>query len=186
MANREFVIACVARIPERDRASISFDASVQNEITYTLWNYLTQIAALRPGGIGFGPAPGWYFKPADLKPHDVVIYFVRDRMSSIATRAGSVFNDKTESAGFTAATPHGVVSEVYVEYNLPAKKLANIAFHELMHNKLDVGARRVGDIHTLGGIAASPTSEQNVLTGDNKRLVAQHMFKPVRQYTGAM
>ena len=82
--------------------------------------------------------------------------------------------------------PHVDCSEVYVEHNLPAKKLANIAFHELMHNKLDTGARRVPNIHTLGGIGLSPTNEQSKLTGPNKQLMAQHMFKPVRQYTGAM
>ena len=66
MAYREFIIACVARIPTRDRDSIFFDSSVQNEITYTLSGYLTEIAALRPGGSGFSPAPGWYFKAADF------------------------------------------------------------------------------------------------------------------------
>ena len=186
MAYREFIIACVSRIPYRDRDSIFFSPSVQNEITYTLWDYLTQIAARRPGGSGFSPAPGWYFKPNELKPHDVVVYFVRDRMSSIASRAGGVFNGDTQSAGYTSPTPHGIVSEVYVENNLPAKKLANIAFHELMHNKLDTGARWVPNIHTLGGIGASPANERSVLTTPNKQLMAQHMFKPVRQYTGGM
>ena len=41
MAYREFIIACVARIPRGDRDSIFFSPSVQNEITYPLWDYLT-------------------------------------------------------------------------------------------------------------------------------------------------
>ena len=115
-----------------------------------------------------------------------MVYFVRDRMSSIAARVGGIFNDNADSSGFTSSTAHGVVSEVYVENNLPARKLANVAFHELMHNKLDVGARWVPSIHALGGLAHSPTSEQSVLTRANRLMMAAHLFDPVRQYTGKM
>jgi hypothetical protein len=40
----EFIIACVARIPQREREAIYFDYHVQNEITYALHEYLTAIA----------------------------------------------------------------------------------------------------------------------------------------------
>lgn len=184
----EFIIACVARIPQNERSAIYFDYHVQNEVTYTLHEYLTAIAAVRKatGRGGFIPAVGWYFNAADVKPSDVVVYFVRDRMSSIASRVGGTFNANPDTGGYTSPTPHGIVSEVYVEYNLPARKLANIAFHELMHNKLDVGTRTVPNIHARGGIGHSPATEASVLTQDNKALMAAHLFDPVRQYTGRM
>ena len=64
---REFIIACVDRIPSHEKGMLFFDYQVQNEVTGILWQYLTMLAELRPGGQGFIPAPGWYFKPADLR-----------------------------------------------------------------------------------------------------------------------
>jgi hypothetical protein len=68
-----------------------------------------------------------------------VIYFVRDPSKSLIQRAGVVNSSGGDAAGRTATTSNGVLSEVYVDMNMPADKLAHIAFHELMHNRLDVG-----------------------------------------------
>ncbi|HYP78477.1 MAG TPA: hypothetical protein VER12_21040 [Polyangiaceae bacterium] len=187
MTTREFKIACINRVPEGDRARLYFDYRVQNEVTYTLWQHLTAIAATRPGGAGFIPAPGWYLKVPDLSPYDVVVYFVADRSRSLAVRNGAQ-EPPMNAAGYTSGSPTGVVSEVYVEMNLPGAKLANIALHEIMHNKLDVGRRVLHDIHTQGGggIALATSSAEAKLTTRNKQLLGANMFVSVRQYTAAM
>lgn len=187
MAIREFKIACINLVPEFDRGRLYFDYRVQNEIAYTLWHHLTALAATRPGGSGLFPAPGWYFKPADLAAYDVVVYFLSDRSRSLAARNGAPA-PPGNAAGYTNSGPTGVISEVYVEMNLPGTKLANIALHEIMHNKLDVGRRVLHDIHTQagGGIALSPTTAEAKLTPRNKHLLGANLFYPVRQYTNAM
>ena len=127
MAYREFNIACINKVSKLDMPRLYFDYQVQNEITYVLWEHLTALAQMRPGGWGFIPGPGWFLKASDLYTHDVVVYFVSDRSQSVAVRAGGSI-PPDDAAGFTSPTPTGVVSEVYVEMNLPARKLANIAF----------------------------------------------------------
>lgn len=72
--------------------------------------------------------------------------------------------------------------------NMSARRLANIAFHEIMHNKLDVGHRAINDLHRQGGLglAQKPTGEWSQLTDRNVQLMSANMFRKVRQYTGAM
>ncbi|MFC1642633.1 hypothetical protein ACFL5O_08100 [Myxococcota bacterium] len=179
MSSRVFQIALVDRISSRDAPY--FDYTAKNIITYTLWDHLVRIAAATTGG--FIPGPSWSLLRTSLQAHDVVVYFVLDPSRSLA--GGT---QVANAGGFTKTTSAGVVCEVYVDGNMPARRLANIAFHELMHNKLDVGATVLNDLHRQGGggLAVPPTSEQTPLTSENIRLMSRHLFGTVRQYTGGM
>lgn len=100
-----------------------------------------------------------------------------------------------DAAGRTATLDDGVLSEIYVENNMPADKLAHIAFHELMHNRLDVGATVVAinekkdpkdaGIHDValggGGLAATPTTGYGSLTAKNASLMAKNLITTVKQ-----
>jgi hypothetical protein len=164
-----------------------FDHTTKNIITYTLWDHLVRIAQATPGS--FIPGPSWSLRAEHLKAHDVVVHFVLDPSQSVAARMSVPAPQGSSSGGFTATTSRGVVSEVYVDGNMPARRLANIAFHEIMHIKLDVGHRAVSDIHRPaagGGLAQTPTNEWTQLTAANIQLMAANLFRGVRQYTGAM
>jgi len=65
---------------------------------------------------------------------------------------------------------------------MPAHRLANVAFHELMHNKLGMG----NEMHVLGGVAASPTPERAILTAESVRRLSSRLFRAVPQYTKGM
>ena len=100
-----------------------------------------------------------------------------------------------DAAGRTATLDDGVLSEIYVEDNMPADKLAHIAFHELMHNRLDVGATvipldqskdpKLAGIHDValggGGLAATPTTGYGNLTAKNASLMARNLVTTVKQ-----
>jgi hypothetical protein len=99
-----------------------------------------------------------------------------------------------DAAGRTATLDDGVLSEIYVEDNMPADKLAHIAFHELMHNRLDVGATVIpmnnkdlskAGIHDValggGGLAATPTTGYGSLTAKNATLMAKNLVTTVKQ-----
>lgn len=100
-----------------------------------------------------------------------------------------------DAAGRTATLDDGVLSEIYVEDNMPAEKLAHIAFHELMHNRLDVGSTVVpldqnkdpkqAGIHDFalggGGLAATPTTGYGALTAKNATLMARNLVTTVKQ-----
>ena len=163
-----------------------FDYSAKNIITYTLWEHLVQIAMART--TGFIPGPSWSLRAAHLKAHDVAVYFVLDASKSIARGAGVRKTPGPNDGGLTAQTSSGVVCEVYVDGNMPARRLANMAFHEIMHAKLDVGARMIANLHTQGGggLATPPTNEWTPLTQGNIRLMSKHLFRKVPTYTGGM
>lgn len=100
-----------------------------------------------------------------------------------------------DAAGRTATLDDGVLSEIYVEDNMPADKLAHIAFHELMHNRLDVGSTvvpldqtkdpKLAGIHDValggGGLAATPTTGFGSLTAKNAQLMARNLVTTVKQ-----
>jgi hypothetical protein len=177
-----FQIALVDRVP--DGTASYFNYAAKNIITYTLWEHLVALAKAVPGS--FIPGPSWSLRAAQLMPHDVVVYFVLDPSQSVARKLGVAVPEGPNAAGLTVTTARGVVSEVYVEGSMPARRIANIAFHEIMHIKLDVGGVWHGDLHKSGGLAMKPTAEWTKLTDGNVRLMAPHLFRNVRQYMGAM
>jgi hypothetical protein len=178
-----FQIALVNKVPS---SYPYFNYQTQNEITFTLWDYLARIA-MASGG--FIPGPSWNLWSSLLQASDAVIYFVRNPDASITRRLpGTPGPSGNNLGGFTVPSSKGVICEVYVDGNLPARRLANIAFHEFMHNRLDVGAHVVTNIHTQGGggIAHPPTTASSELTAANIKLMAAHLWKPIPQYKGAM
>lgn len=178
-AMRVFQIALIDRVYP---AVAYFDSATKNTITYTLWEHLVALAKATPGS--FMPGPSWSLRAAHLQAHDVVVYFVLDPSQSVSRKKFEVAPPANANGGFTLTTSKGVVSEVYVEGNMPARRLANIAFHEMMHNKLKMG----DEMHVKGGLGlAQKTSEQwTVLSMDNIRLMSANLFRAVPQYTGSM
>ena len=183
VTTRIFQIALVSKIDEK--AAPWFNYQTKNIITYTLWEHLVPIAVAAGG---FIPGPSWSLSASQLQAHDVVVHFVHDPSSSIARSVGAKRDDGANAGGLTAKTSAGVVCEVYVDGNMPARRLANIAFHEIMHVKLDIGTSVIGDLHTKGGggLAVPPTNEWTPLTARNVQLMAANLFRKVPQYTKAM
>ena len=178
-----FQIALVNKVPSRYPY---FTNSTQSEITHTLRDLLTRIS---PSAGKFVPNPSWSLRPGMLQSYDVVIYFVEEPSDSVTDPLEDVpAPDGERLGGYTAHSSRGTVSEVYVDGNLPARRLANCAFHELMHNKLDVGGHVLANLHSGGGggLASVPTESYTQLTKANIALMAKHLFDHVRQYTGAM
>lgn len=136
-------------------------------------------------------------------PSDVLVYFVATHLDSIVAHVGGPLSSFSES-GLTSATTHGVISEVWLAgspndpMNRPLSDthykdlLANVAFHELMHNKLDAlqsGQRALSNIHDPriggGGLAAPMVSANTHLTIQNIEIMAQNLDRPIPQYSGA-
>jgi hypothetical protein len=184
MSTKVFQIALVDHVSSQKLEY--FDYQAKNIITYTLWEHLVRIARATSGG--FIPGPSWSLRPAHLKAHDVVVYFVSDPSHSVAGSAGAARSEGPNAGGLTATGSGGVVCEVYVAGNMPARRLANIAFHEIMHNKLDVGSRVLANLHTQGGggLATPPTNEWTPLTARNIQLMSANLFRTVSQHTGGM
>lgn len=123
-----------------------------------------------------------------IQDHELLIYFLQSSKDSIV--AGQT-NQALGQAGATFPTSNGVISEVYLNVNEGdaqfGRLVANAAFHELMHNKLDayISGGVVRDIHTLGGgglAVGTPLSNALRPSPQNIQLMANALAKSHPQY----
>ena len=83
-----------------------------------------------------------------------------------------------------------MVSEVYVSKVTGDARLGRllsiVAFHELMHGKLDAdpGNRAVQNIHALGGAASKNMTNSSLPTDSNMKTLGRHLGAIIPQYTG--
>lgn len=123
---------------------------------------------------------------------ELLLYFVADKRSSIIVGNGGN-KASLEAGGGTWNSGLGMISEVYVDNgisNAIYKKLfAKLAFHELMHNKLDASIPSViNDLHADGGagLASTPVDWDTEPTLRNKSLMASNLTRPIAQFTDAI
>jgi hypothetical protein len=135
-----------------------------------------------------------------LAPGELLVYFVASSSDSVVTAAGGQLTD-LNPGGVTWASPTGMISEVWLRGSplhpnaAPLSDpnyqqlLANLAFHELMHNKLDASntGAVLDDIHFQGGggLASATVNANSHLTPQNIALMAPNLARPIPQYTAA-
>lgn len=128
----------------------------------------------------------------NIKAGDLVIRLTTKNDSIILKKYGSgAVSKDTTGATKDTGSGSGVASEAWLEGaagdpDVP-QLLARLAFHELMHNKLDASNSK--DIHSSPddgtGLAATPVSSGTKLSDPNKRNMAMALGSLVAQFTGA-
>lgn len=121
-----------------------------------------------------------------LTDSDLLCYLVTDFINSVVVSFDSRIQRGTAGNTIFHTHPTIAASEVYIsnitEYgaNRPAA-IANLIFHELMHNKGTIGERlhRVGG----GGLAASVLTSASSLSEGNIRFMQGCLSRNVRQWT---
>jgi hypothetical protein len=192
MGKTDFSLFLVTRVADVDRQNLKFTVDVQEKISEELMNLFREVRRLALGNHLGSFLVQWDPTPEEIKwrwkPNSAVVYFVREPERSLLQREGVLGDSAMDPAGRTGTTSRGVLSEAYVRSNFPAKKLAHIAFHELMHNKLDIGSRAIQDLHKNGGggLADSPTTGIAKLTPENARLMAANLHRQIKQNTKYM
>lgn len=127
---------------------------------------------------------------SNIKPGDLLIRLTTKKDSILIKKygEGAVSND---TSGGTKDTGSGIISEAWIEgaagsATVP-ELLARLAFHELMHNKIDVGNSK--DIHSKPddgtGLAVSPVAYNTDPSDTNKRNMASRLHAVVPQFTGS-
>ena len=171
-------IALGMLVPASDMKQLNIDVDCLNAIQQKIWEHLFKILQRSPL-VGNFPDVGWQYKPSDITDRDLVVYFVRNSMKSVIKRVVGTTN--THVGGLTAiGSPKGTISEVYIENNFPPEKLGNMAFHELMHNKLQMD-NSMHNIHGMG-VGVSPATECSILTPVDIARMAGRLTTPVKQY----
>lgn len=132
----------------------------------------------------------WSGSAGRVAENELVIYFLTSKSDSIIQKNGG--SPKHWGSGGTYPAPNGIISEVYLDMmqgdaDYP-RLVANIAFHELLHNKLDTAKPvSTSDIHKLGGGLAVPTISRGLRpSGQEISLMATALGKKAKQFTDSM
>lgn len=188
MARRTMKIALGMTLTGPEMRSLRVDCDVVDEISSTLFGWWCQVLQRVPHHFESYPDISWDFTAADITGLDLVVYFVRSPAASIISGLGYTTSQAKNKGGATNwSTPwdrNGVISEVYIDGNFPAGRLAVCAFHELMHNKL----QKDDGMHTIAGIGlgSSPSSECTRITPVDIQLMASRLLVSVPQFTGRL
>jgi hypothetical protein len=125
-----------------------------------------------------------------IKPGELIVRLTTKANSILIKKYGKS-SVSGEAEGATIDTGSGVVSEAWLEGaagdSHVALLVARLAFHELMHNKIDA-TMTTKDIHGTDdgtGIAATPVAYDSQLTSKNKLNMASRLGSIVTQFTGA-
>lgn len=85
----------------------------------------------------------WTHRPVGRAGHEPIVWMLPNKASSIIKKVYKDVRIPDDSGGLTKVNGNaGTISEVYMDYNaLRTSHIAQakMAFHELMHNKLQVG-----------------------------------------------
>ncbi len=132
----------------------------------------------------------WDPTKAQVKSHELLVYVLWDSSSSLIVKKHPKSKVNLSNGGNTfwlgSSTPR--ISEIYIETMIKFmdyhRLIAKLAFHELMHNKLEpfsVHTDGGGGLATGGVITASTP-----LNDKNKEIMAKKLGKWVPQYEGAL
>jgi hypothetical protein len=117
--------------------------------------------------------------PASIRDNELLVYFVRSSMDSVVRALPGGGGRAGTGDGFTMWAGELTASEVYVSNS--RHYLAEMAFHELMHNKLHLGDAA---LHARDGLARVPVMAG---TGPSPQNIAQMraaLSVNRRQWTG--
>ena len=186
--SKQINVYLVDRARNNEFQTTEYTRTVMESIRDRVDTYLERICK---DSAGFSSANVTWNKatPSDT---DIVVHVFYSPSKSIIYKVGAEARHMSASGG-TWKHGDGMISEVFLEPIDGAARFvdvaANIIFHEMMHNKLDVSdpADPV-DIHTGGGggLAADVVSAKSVLTDRNIALMAAALSKSVPQYKKEM
>lgn len=157
-----------------------------------LSDYITE-SCMSSGG-RFGSADfTWEPQSTSIEDYELVLYVLPKSGDSIAAAYSS---SALGASGSTLPTNDGVISEIYLDVTYGdgdlARLIANIAYHELLHNKLDsyldMKQAVVKDIHTQGGgglAVSTPITSSHRPSKQNIALLAKALSKVHPQYTSS-
>lgn len=129
----------------------------------------------------------WSGNAGNVAGNELVVYFLANPRRSIIQGRFNATIGHADGATFMSSA--GMVSEVYLsapegDRDYP-RLVANLAFHELLHNKLDAEQKSVvKDIHALnGGLSLVPVKRGAQLSPKEIELMAKNLKREIPQYT---
>jgi hypothetical protein len=119
---------------------------------------------------------------SSIKNHELLIYICDGQLDSVVS---TYFSTNPGACGTTSWKNNVTGSEVYVKScKSDANLVANVAFHEALHNKGHWSDRLLHGNFGGGGLASATVSAETTLTPKNIKLMASVIKKRRLQWTG--
>jgi hypothetical protein len=115
-------------------------------------------------------------QPAD---NDLIAYYSSSGWHVVSQMPGAPEVNSTEG-GLTYFNGKVTGSDVVANPDDDTTMIANLTFHEFLHNKLNMN----DSMHRLGGLARSPVDESTLLTNANIETMAKVLTKDRKQWVG--
>ncbi len=157
-------------------------------INQTVQGYFTQVvnkhdALAGAKGAKFGTAlVRWITGPVVVAPTELLVYLLPFGSTLASNGRLERGSPPPNHDGLTNPLAGATASEVYLHFS-DTTVLANLIFHEAMHNKLGLGNTA---LHAKGGMAGSPVSPSTQLTPTNIQDMATALEKPRPQWTAGI
>jgi hypothetical protein len=128
-----------------------------------------------------GAVVRWITGPTAVASNELLIYLLPFGYTIAKSGKLEAGSPPPNHDGLTNPMASGVASEVYLHFADPAI-IANLMFHEAMHNKLALDNR----MHSHGGLAASPIGGDTAISQPNINEMAAALDTQRAQWTGGI
>jgi len=173
-------------------------SAIRKDIQTLLGQYIKGSIAHSPTLRGTPVRCWWRSNKLLVENDELVVYFLPRKSNSIVTKKVGMptHNDVAGLTGWYTYKKGAMICEVFIEDGIIGiegipqsiiRSLAHLAFHEIMHNKLDTHPHLqvMKDVHKLGGVAEKP-SHSSVPTLAHKKTLGKHLHLRINQYTGQL
>jgi hypothetical protein len=144
-----------------------------------LQSYFNPIA--KQAGIKDGALVLFVTEDPHPKNNELIAYYSSSGWHVVTEMRGAKVPADAEG-GLTLWNGKVAASDIVADSTTDTTTIANLTFHELMHNKLGMG----DEMHKLGGLARSPVDSSMRPTPDNIRIMSKHLNDPRPQWTGGV
>jgi hypothetical protein len=149
----------------------------RNEIKAVLQSYFDPIA--KKVGIKEGAKVSFVTDNPQAKPNELIAYYSSSGWHVVTEMPGAKVPADAEG-GLTLWNGTVTGSDVVADPDTATRTIANLTFHELMHNKLNMG----DEMHRLGGLASSSVDDTMRPSPKNIEMMSSALLKQRPQWTG--
>jgi len=164
-----YLVDTMNRIGSDDRRSA---------VAATLQSYFDRIVKLAK--VDGGAFVSFVAANPQPKENELMVYFCSESWHVVSQLPGASAINIEAGGGLTLWNHSVTGSDVAADAKMEPIALANLAFHEMMHNKLHMGE----DLHKYGGLAAATIDSSMRPSDANIKAMAEALKTKRPQWTG--
>lgn len=149
----------------------------RTEVKAVLQSYFDPIA--KKANVKDGASVSFVTDNPQVKDNELIAYYSSSGWHVVTEMPGAKVPADSEG-GLTLWNGKVTGSDVVADADTDTRTIANLTFHELMHNKLGMG----DEMHRLGGLAVSPVDSSMRPSENNITVMSAALLNRRPQWTG--